>query len=137
MWCNLIMVICSWYSLAWIGPPSKLNNIHENTVTRRLHSSRMHTACLLTISPSMHCTGGSAWGRGYLLPGWSAPKGGSLPPGSIQACTEADPPPCTEFLTHASENITLPQLPQHHLMMILRLANNCCQNFYCKISMQN
>ena len=29
------------------------------------------------------------------------------PEGSIPACTEADTPP--EFLTHASENITLPQ----------------------------
>ena len=30
--------------------------------------------------------------------------------GGIPACTEADTPPWTDFLTHACENITLPQL---------------------------
>ena len=34
---------------------------------------------------------------------------GGLVWGGIPACTGADPPPWTEFLTHASENITLPQ----------------------------
>ena len=33
-------------------------------VWTRLHSSRMHTTRLLTVSPSMHCAGG-----GCLLPG--------------------------------------------------------------------
>ena len=42
----------------------------------------MCTACMLTVSPSMLCSGGGVcyWG--------SAPGGG----GSIPACTEADPP---------------------------------------------
>ena len=40
-----------------------------------MHSSRMHTTCLLPVSPNMHCS--QMW---------------------------------KEFLTHASENITLPQL---------------------------
>ena len=30
----------------------------ENNEHTRLHSSRMHTARLLTVSPSMHCVGG-------------------------------------------------------------------------------
>ena len=84
----------------------------------RLHSSRMCTARLLTISPSMYCTGGSA-PRGVSAPGGvsaprvSAPGGGCLllggvcsggvvcsqggsspggvsaPKGGIPACTEA------------------------------------------------
>ena len=69
----------------------------------------MHTARLLTVSPSMHCAGGD--GGWCLLPGVgvSAPGGGVLGGrGGIPACTEADPPR-TEFLTHATENITLPQ----------------------------
>ena len=36
----------------------------------RLHSSRMHTACLLPVSPSMHCAG-------------CLPPGGCLVPGSV------------------------------------------------------
>ena len=56
----------------------------------RLHSSRMHTARLLTISPSMHCAGGVL--LGVCSQGVSA-SGGSAPGGGIPACTEADPPP--------------------------------------------
>ena len=41
---------------------------------------------------------GGAWPRGCLV--WG---------GSIPACTEADPPPVNR-ITHACENITLPQL---------------------------
>ena len=60
----------------------------------------MHTARLLTVSPSMHCAGG-----GCLLRGMPGLGGGGIP-----ACTEADTPsPWTEFLTHATENIVLPQ----------------------------
>ena len=94
----------------------------------RLHSSRMHTARLLIVSPSMHC---AEWGcllRGSLLLGvvcsgggrcllWgvSAPGGvcsrGMSAPGGMwySSYTEADTPLWTEFLTHATENITLPQ----------------------------
>ena len=66
----------------------------------------MHTARLLTVSPSVHCAGGG--GGWCLLPGdggvcsWG---GGVL--GGRGGIT-ADPPR-TEFLTHATENITLPQ----------------------------
>ena len=70
-----------------------------------MHSSRMRTARSLTVSPSMLCSGGClVWG----VPG----PGGCLPGpgGGISACTEADTRPVwTEFLTHACENITLPQ----------------------------
>ena len=51
---------------------------------------------------------------GCLVPGVgvSGPRGGEVPGprgSGIPACTEADPP-WTEFLTHTSENITLPQI---------------------------
>ena len=73
----------------------------------------MHTARLLTVSPSVHCAGGGrvsapeggAWSRGGLLPGGVS---ASIWGGGIPACTEADPP-WTEFLTHTTENITLLQ----------------------------
>ena len=71
----------------------------------RLHSSMMRTARLLIISPSMHCTGGgvcSQWGcllRGCRSQGW----------GGYPSMHWGRPPLWTEFLTHASENITLPQ----------------------------
>ena len=51
----------------------------------------------------------SQGGGGVCSQGVSAPGGGRC----IPACTEADtlpPPPWTEFLTHACENITLAQL---------------------------
>ena len=67
------------------------------------------------VSTSGGCMVWGVWSRGvYGLVGclvrgvWgvSAPRGGCIP-----ACTEADtPPPWTEFLTHACENITLAQL---------------------------
>ena len=94
-------------------------------ITTRLHSSRMPTTNALTISPSMLCSGGVCFQGdvcyggslppgGCLLQGVSAPgvsaSGGCLLQGGIPACTEADTPLWTEFLTHAYENITLPKL---------------------------
>ena len=49
------------------------------------------------------------WG---CLLGGSGPGGAWSGEGGIPACTEADPPPpppWIEFVTHATENITLPQ----------------------------
>ena len=49
----------------------------------KLHSSRMHTACLLTVSPSMHCAGG---GTPYREPGGeSSCQGGILAKGGLFA----------------------------------------------------
>ena len=53
-------------------------NTHDNT---RLHSSRMHTARLLPVPPSMHCTGGGGsaqrgvwfWGCVYPSMQWDRP----------------------------------------------------------------
>ena len=82
------------------GISKLVKNAHNST---RLHSSRMHTARSLTVSPSMLCSGGvpgpggDAWSRGVSGQG-----------GGIQACTEADPP--VNRITHTCKNITLPQL---------------------------
>ena len=74
----------------------------------RLHSSRMHTAHLLTVSPSMHCWrggllpgglpawgGACSWGRDCSWGGVPAPGGSGIP-----ACTEADPPPYEQNSWH-------------------------------------
>ena len=73
------------------------------------------------VCSGVHWSGGVSapgWGR-WLLRGVPGPggvcSGGCLVllPGlggdGIPVCTEADPTLCTEFLTHATENITLPQ----------------------------
>ena len=87
----------------------------------RMHSSRMHTSRSLTICCSLLpgggglLPGGSGLGgvcsQGCVCSGGGSAPGECLLPGGIRACTETDPPPlCTEFLTHAFENITLAQL---------------------------
>ena len=73
----------------------------------RLHSSRMHTARSLTVSPSMHCAGGvclvwgvpgpeggawsgGAWSRGVPGPGGGVWSGGAWTrhfAGYIKVCT--------------------------------------------------
>ena len=63
----------------------------------------MRTARLLPVSPSMHCSGGGVPGPGGCT--WSG--GVYLAPGGVPA--QEPPPLWTEFLTHASENITLSQ----------------------------
>ena len=104
-----------------------------------MHSSRMRTACLLPVSPGMHClvgylvlggvpgSGGVPGPRGctyslgvylvwgvYLVLGvylvWGVylvPRGDV--PGLGGVYLPRYSPLWTEFLTHASENITLPQ----------------------------
>ena len=87
----------------------------------------MHTARLLPVSPSMHWAGGGGLLTGGLLLAGSAPGGGLLPggllpggllpggllPGGVsQHAMMQWGRTClwTEFLTHTTENITLPQL---------------------------
>ena len=93
----------------------------------RMHSSRMRTARLLPVSPSMHCSRGVylvPWWGVYLVLGGGVPGLGVVPgprgrgvPGP-GGCTWSwggylprySPSPLwTEFLTHASENTTSPQ----------------------------
>ena len=78
-----------------------------NIFNTRLHSSRMRTAHSLTISPSMLCLGGGGvWslGRGSYALGGAWSRGWWYP-----SMHWGRPPLWTEFLSHASENITLPQ----------------------------
>ena len=78
---------------------AKWHQIQMNRATR-LHSSRMHTARLLSISPSMHCTGWCLGPGGCLVLGgaWS---GGAVP-GSLggvvsqHALRQTPPPPCEQ-----------------------------------------
>ena len=91
----------SWPSYPpWVTVPKRIDNekrivsvIYWLRIETRLHSSRMHTTRLLTVSPSMHCTGGSAPG-GISASGGLLPGGGGSAPGAvgIPACTEADTP---------------------------------------------
>ena len=84
--------------------------ITGNGFQTRMHSSRMRTARMLPVSPSMHCSrggapglGGCTWSRGvYLVPG-----GGYLVPGDVPA--QVFPPPPMDRITDACGNITLPQ----------------------------
>ena len=96
---------------------SSLLNVWVAPYETRIHSSKMHTARLLPVSPSMHCSGG--WGvpgpRGVcLVPGgvpgpgqcaWS--RGGvCLVPGGT--CPGTAPP--VNRITDRCKNITLPQI---------------------------
>ena len=75
-----------------------------------MHSSWMHTACLLTVSYS-------AWGAGGLPnpPGYRPPPPGYRPPLNVDspdhvtcdACWEANHP--VNRMTHRCKNMTLPQ----------------------------
>ena len=71
-----------------------------------MHYSRIHTARSLTVSPSMHCAGGVWSQRGVPGPGRGVPGPGQV---VSRHALRQTPLPWTEFLTHAAENITLPQ----------------------------
>ena len=82
----------------------------------------MHTARAFTVSRGAGylvtgvylVTGGVLSHRGYLVPGGVCP-GGCLPRGGVPAQVS---PLCTEFLTHAYENITLPKLRLRAVIMV-------------------
>ena len=89
---------------------------NETQRITRLHSNRMRTACLLPLSPSMHCTGGclplvrggvsaSGPGGGCLLRGVAASG-----PGCVYPSMQWDRPPPLNRITDTCKNITLPQL---------------------------
>ena len=82
--------------MLWYLKQKNLVNVIKNNSTRlaamtkfltRLHSSRMHTARLLTVSPSMHCSRGGclvlggAWSRGRVSARRGICPGGCLPRG--------------------------------------------------------
>ena len=81
-------------------------------IITRLHSSRMRTARALTVSPIMFCAGGVCLvcgivpgpGAGCLVQGVPGPGGGVV---SKHALRQTPP---LNRITHACENITLPQL---------------------------
>ena len=72
-----------------------------------MHSSRMRTARLLPVSPSMHCGGGGGVCSREEVGGSASVRGGGE---VVSDHVMGQTPPWTEFLKHASENITLPQL---------------------------
>ena len=97
--------------ILWVPSPSPVTRStgYTDTWQTRLHSSRMHTARSLTVSPSMLCSRGvpgpgevPAWLGGVWSWGgaWSQGGGACLVLGSgIPVCTEADPPLWTESQT--------------------------------------
>ena len=107
----------------------------------RLHSSRMRTARLLPVFPSVHYAEGvpasgpggsapregSALGDAWSWRGISAPRRGVCYPGGV--CSQGvsqhamgQTPLCTEFLTRATENITLPQTSLRVVKYLGKLA---------------
>ena len=83
-----------------------------------MHSSRMRT-----VRCSGHLSGGgavlsaegvSAWGGCLPMEGCVCPEGRCLPRGGVHL-----PPLLTEFLTHACENITFPEL----LLRTIKIKN--------------
>ena len=96
----------------------------------RLHSSRMHTARLFTISPSMHCTGGSAPGGGgclvlggvrsggWMVPGGQLRGGGAWSGGVSQHALRQTPYLWTEFLTQATELMKILPFPKLRLRAV-------------------
>ena len=103
--CATYLTVSSQYFLAvlWYLKQKNLVNVIKNNSTRlaamtkfltRLDSSRMHTARLLTVSPSMHCSRGGclvpggAWSRGRVSARRGICPGGCLPRGvSAQGVT--------------------------------------------------
>ena len=82
------------------------------TFITRMHSSRMRTICWSSrVCPGSVCPGGCL-PRGVCLPR------GCLP--SRSRGVSARHPPWTEFVTHACENITFPQL--HLRTVIISIA---------------
>ena len=98
-----IWIINSRQSKLTCGKWSHGYNVHSSI---RLHSSRIHTARLLTVSPSMHCAGGLLRG-GCLRSGGCLLLGG----GGIPACTEAEhPPPVDRILDTLLKILPCPKL---------------------------
>ena len=87
----------------------------QEIVSTSMHSSRMRTACLLTVSHSiLGCLPGVGVSRGFVSGGMSA-HGVCVCPGlgcqggvCIPACNGADLPPVNR-ITDGCKNITLPQ----------------------------
>ena len=94
-----------------------------HTVNTRMHSSRMHTARLLPVSPSMHCSGGlplvpggvCLWSLGGCLPlvPWGVPAsgpGGCLPlvpgDGGAHSSMHWGRHPPVDRMTDTCKNIT-------------------------------
>ena len=107
------MQACKWYH--W-----KKHQLISHIIIIRLHSSRMHTARLLTVSPSMHCAGGSARGGSCMVPGGLLHGGvPGLGGGGILACTEAHSP-CGQNCWHTLLKI-LP-CPKLRLRAVIKTA---------------
>ena len=105
----------------------------------RLHSSRMRTARTLTVSPSMLCSAGGGtwfwgctwfWGGVYLVPGVVFAPGGGVP-GPGGGGLVRYPPLWTEFLTHASEIITLPETSFAGGNNLTSLEKSVFNRFHC------
>ena len=91
-----------------IRTSSEAHQVVADLHSTRMHSCRMHTARSMTSSSSIR---GGGVGAEACMWGCACPLG--VPRGACMlgvACMEYSPPPWTEFLTQACENIIFPQL---------------------------
>ena len=110
----------------------------KNIFLTRLHSSRMHTARLLAVSPIMHCRGGVCSGGlpapgGFLLLGGVLLLGGLLQgvgAWSMEGVVSQHglrQTPLRKKITDSCKNITFPQLRLLVRTLQLRLRLTLCQ----------
>ena len=78
--------------------------------TTRLHSSRMRTACALTVSHSMLAGGGGVCSRGWVPGPGGCLLGGVSGPGGVCSGGGGVVNPSVNRITDACKNITLLQL---------------------------
>ena len=115
--------------------------MHSNRMRNVRCSSRLlgEVSAQRGVCPEGGYAGGGLCLLGGLYPGGCLPSGGSCLPGWVSALRLVCPgggvclvcqtsPPWTEFLTHASENITFPQLRMRAVINLV-FIHKLCQNF--------
>ena len=90
---KLLRAPSTWSETSWLKHQIYAISITRNEINgilgrTSLHSSMMHTARLLTVSPSIHCSQGGVCSRGGLLPGGCLLGGGGLLGGGVSAPRE-------------------------------------------------
>ena len=121
-----------WWVIIWYFTFERTEDLHLT----RMHSSRMRTACLLPISPSMHCSQGGLPAGGVPAREWYLPRGvpawgctcwGYLP--RYSPCeqnswhTLLKILPCPNFV--AGGNNSNPHKPASGILSFLDISSSC------------